>query len=341
MVRRNSVSELVWRLEHIAQLGRQTSSWFIRLGLVAALALACVVGLPGAGFAQESIGAAQDQTAAQDSTGQDGEQSLGAVARNLRREKAQEQASAPAPPALRTVVDNDNLSQVMEDARKLKPVAQDKTVLSLDASGKRLTVSSPDVTCSMSFNARASSLFVKPVLVEDLPAEEVLKLDGPASIHDDNLQVDVFNGTDWALREITVGLTLERRPGEDAETAAIARVLPAAANDAVPLVERRSDVTLLFHLKTETKPFDRAALREFVGVTPGPDEDWRWSIVSAKGIRPEGSRVAPESLTGPLIGGKVPTVPLTNAPAMGPPATKVRGPNAAGATATDAKAPGR
>src|SRR5580704_9199026 len=243
MVRKNSISEFAGRL-----------------GLVAVLALACVVGLPRAGFAQESIGAAQDQAgAAQDSTGPDGEQSLGAVARNLRREKAQEQASAPAPPALRTVVDNDNLSQVMEDARKLKPVAQDKTVLSLDASGKRLTVSSPDVTCSMSFNARASSLIVKPVLVEDLPAEEVLKLDGPASIHDDNLQLDVFNGTDWALREITVGLTLERRPGEDAETAAIARVLPAAAGDAVPLVERRSDVTLLFHLKTETKPFDRAA----------------------------------------------------------------------------------
>ncbi|MGA8774792.1 MAG: hypothetical protein WB536_10405 [Terriglobales bacterium] len=325
MARWNSISELAWRI-----------------GLFVVLALACVVSLPRAGLAQESIGAAQDQAgAAQDSTGQDGEQSLGAVARNLRREKAQEQASAPAPPALRTVVDNDNLSQVMEDARKLKPVAPDKTVLSLDASGNKLTVSSPDVTCSMSFTARASSLIVKPVLVEDLPAEEVVKLDGPASIHDDNLQLDVFNGTEWALREITVGLTLERRPGEDAETAALAQVLPAVAGDAVPLVERRSDVTLLFHLKTETKPFDRATLREFVGVTPGPDEDWRWSIVSAKGIRPEGSRVAPESLTEPLIGGRVPTVPLTNAPAMGPPATNVRGPNAAGANASDAKAPGR
>ena len=171
MVRWNSISELAWRI-----------------GLFVVLALACVVSLPRAGFAQESIGvAAQDQAgAAQDSTGQDGEQSLGAVARNLRREKAQEQASAPAPPALRTVVDNDNLSQVMEDARKLKPVAPDKTVLSLDASGNKLTVSSPDVTCSMSFTARASSLIVKPVLVEDLPAEEVVKLDGPASIHDDN-----------------------------------------------------------------------------------------------------------------------------------------------------------
>jgi hypothetical protein len=319
MVRWNSISELARRV--------------VRLGLVAVFALAFVVSLPRAGFAQESIGAAQDQAgAAQDSTGQAGDQSLGDLARNLRRTKAQDQASAPAPPALRTVVDNDNLSQVMEDAKNLKPVAPDRTVLSLDASGNKLTVSSPDVTCSMSFNARASSLIVKPVLVEDLPADEVLKLDGPASIHDDNLQVEVFNGTEWALREITVGLTLERRPGEDAETAALARVLPAAAGDAVPLVERRSDVTLLYHLKTETKPFDRATLREFVGVTPGPDEDWRWSIVSAKGIRPEGSRVGPESLTEPLIGGKTVAVPLTNLPATG-----VGGTNAHAVNTSEAK----
>jgi hypothetical protein len=84
-------------------------------------------------------------------------------------------------------------------------------------------------------------------------------------------------------------------------------------------VERHSDVTVLFHLKTETKPFERSTLSEYVGVTPGPDEEWRWSIVEAKGIRPQGSRVGPESLTEPLFGGKLPVVPATNAPAYGPP----------------------
>jgi len=254
---------------------------------------------------------------------QDDEQSLGDVARNLRREKAQQEASAPAPPPTRTVVDNDNLSQVMEDASKLKPVAPDKTVISLSSSGKMMTISSPDVTCSMSFNSRGSSLIVKPVLVENLPLEELVKLDGPASIQDDNLQVDIFNGTDWALREITVALTLERRPGADAELAARARVVPAADGSVVPAVERHSDVTLLYHLKTETKPFTQASLREDVGVTPGPDEDWRWSIVEAKGIRPEGSQVAPESLSEPLFGGKTPSVPLTNLPNMNAPARAV------------------
>ncbi|HTR22714.1 MAG TPA: hypothetical protein VMI10_01925 [Terriglobales bacterium] len=267
-------------------------------GKTSIFGLVLVLGLSAAAFAQED----------------ESPQSLGDVARNLRREKAQQAASAPAPPPTVTVVDNDNLKQVMEDASRIKPVPADKTVISLSPSGNMMTVSSPDVTCSMSFNSRGSSLVVRPALVENLPLEELVKLDGPAAIHDDNLQVDVFNGTEWALREITVALTLERRPGEDAEVAARARVVPAADGDAAPAVERHSDVTLLFHLKTETKPFERAALREYVGLTPGADEDWRWSIVEAKGIRPAGAQVAPESLTEPLFGGKTPAVPATNAP---------------------------
>jgi hypothetical protein len=281
------------------------SGW-VRILVMGALLAAIAVAWPGALLAQED------------------EQSLGDLARNLRRDKAQQQASAPAPPPVRTVVDNDNLTQVMEHAARLKPAAPDKTVLSLNSSGNMLKVSSPDVTCSMSFNARAGSLIVKPVLVEDLPPDELVKLDGPASIHDDNLQLEIFNGTDWSLREVTVGLTMERRPGEDAETAALARVLPVVDGGtqslgAQAVVERHSDVTLLFHLKTETKPFDRAALREYVGVTLGPEEEWRWSIVEAKGIRPEGSRVGPESLTEPLFGTKTPVVPATNAPASNAP----------------------
>ncbi len=268
---------------------RMISSKITSLVLIGLLAMVC----PVAGRAQEE------------------EPSLGDLARNLRKEKAQRQAEQQVPdgpqvvlavPRGTVLIDNDNLSQVMEDKAKLKPVAQDKTVLSLDATGNRLNVSSPDVMCSMSFNAHASSLIVKPVLVEDLPLEELVKVDGPGSIREDNLQLEVFNGTDWELREITIALTLERRPGEDAELAARARVVPAAASGATATLERHSDVTLMFHLKTETKPFGRSSLREYVGVTPGADEDWRWSIVEAKGIRPAGVRVAPESLSTPLYG---------------------------------------
>lgn len=243
----------------------------------------------------------------QDDSPQADSPSLGDVARNLRKSKAQPAPTQQAPDApytvaapARSVIDNDNLAQAIEDAKKAKPAVEAKTVLSIDPSGNTLRVSSPDATCSLSFNARASSLLVKPVLVETLPLDQLVKLDGPGSITEDKLQLDLFNGTEWDLREVTVGLTLERRPGYNAEVAARARVLPASKMGGAPALERRSDVTLLYHLKTETKAFSTAAIREKIGITPAPDEDWRWSIVEAKGIRPAGARVAPESLSQPL-----------------------------------------
>jgi hypothetical protein len=226
---------------------------------------------------------------------QDDPPSLGDLARNLRQNKAQQTqpqtdtTGTHTVPA-HTVIDNDNLTQVMDDAKNARPIKEDKTVFSIDPSGNTLKVSSPDVTCSLSFNAQASALLVRPVLIEDLPLVELLKLDGPGSIRDENLQLQLFNGTEWDIREITIGLTLERKPGEDAEVAARARVIPAAQGMAPPTVERRSDVTLLYHLKAEAKPFSTTAFRENIGITPGPDEDWRWSIVEAKGIRPSSAK---------------------------------------------------
>jgi len=137
---------------------------------------------------------------------------------------------------------------------------------------------------------------VRPILVEDLPLGELLKLDGPGSIHDENLQLEVFNGTAWDLREITIGLTLDRKPGANAKANTGARVIPAAQSSAPVALERHSDVTLLYHLKAAAKPFSTTAFRENIGITPGPDEDWRWSIVEAKGIRPA---QAPASLRDP------------------------------------------
>lgn len=225
---------------------------------------------------------------------QDDSAPLGDVARNLRKNKLQ-QANPQQPP---TVIDNDNLTQVMEDVRKARPARADNTVISIDSSSNALKVSAPDITCNLSFNAHASSALIRPVVIEDLPLSEVLKLDGPGSIQDENLQLQVFNGTEWDIREITIGLTLERRPGENAEVAASARVIPAAQRNAPVAVERRSDVTLLYHLKAAAKPFSTTEFRENIGIAPGPDEDWRWSIVDAKGVRPgqSSSASAPASL---------------------------------------------
>lgn len=225
---------------------------------------------------------------------QDDEPSLGDLARDLRKNKAQQQLQQKEE---RPVIDNDNLAQAMEDAKNRKPVTADKFVLSIDPAGKTIKASSPDVTCSLSFNARAGALLIQPVLLETLPLPDLLKLDGPASIQDENLQLEVFNGTDWDLREITVGLTLERKPGANAEMAARARVIPAAQNSLAATVEKRSDVTLLYHLKATSKPFSTTTFKENIGITPGPDEDWRWSIVEAKGIRLQEVPVPPDWLT--------------------------------------------
>ena len=250
---------------------------------------------------------------------QDDPPPLGDIARDLRKSKSQKQTEQPD--TVPTVIDNDNLAQVMEDTKNARPIKPEKTVFSIDPSGNTLKVSSPDVTCSLSFNAKASALLIRPVLIEDLPLPELLKIDGPGSIQDENLQLEVFNGTDWELREITIGLTLERKPGENAELAARARVIPAAEGLAPVTVERRSDVTLLYHLKAEAKPFSTTAFHEDIGITPGPDEDWRWSIVEARGIRPAQAPAAPDSLTEPLIDPLFSTpssVPESNQPPLLP-----------------------
>jgi hypothetical protein len=237
---------------------------------------------------------------------QDGDAPLGDVARNLRKGKAQPRDTQPLSPTqspsqtassrsatARPIIDNDNLADALDDLKRVK--SADKLVFSVDPGGKNFSVSAPDVTCSMSFNARAASLLIKPIIVEDLPPGELAKLDGPASIQDDNLQLEVFNGTEWELREITVGITLERKAGESAELAARARIVPAADSLASPVVERHSDVTVLYHLKATARPFSTTVFREAIGTALGADQEWHWSIVEAKGIRPEASQPSPDA----------------------------------------------
>ena len=261
----------------------------------------CVLLIPSAGWAQDDA------------------PSLGDLARNLRNEKNNNNKDSALQPQPLTVIDNDNLTQAMEDAKNARPVNKFKTVLSIDPSGNTLKVSSPDVTCSLSFNARSSAL-IKSAPIEALPLAELVKIDGPGSIQDESLQLEVFNGTDWDIKEITVGLTLERKPGENAEIAASARVIPAAEGLTPVAVERRSDVTLLYHLKADSKPFSTTAFHENIGITPGPDEDWRWSIVEAKGIR--SAQSASDSLSDqnadPLFAAPLPLTSGSNTPKLVP-----------------------
>jgi hypothetical protein len=80
-------------------------------------------------------------------------------------------------------------------------------------------------------------------------------------------------------------------------------------------------MTLLYHLKADAKPFSSTIFRENIGITPSADEDWRWSVVAAKGIRSGGKSNLAEPLpaapTLPLPS-PVPLEPGMKAPVSGP-----------------------
>jgi hypothetical protein len=200
---------------------------------------------------------------------------LGDLARALRKGRG-----LPA----HTVIDNDNLSQVMDEVESHR--LSRGLLFSLDGLGKSFQVSSPDVTCNLSFNAQAISVASDPVVARDLPESELVKLEGPATLAGDRLQVSVFNGTGWDLREITVGLTIVRGPDPSAAYFGPVKLVPAVAASVV-LSKKNPDVTVLYHLKGTAAPFTTTVFQETLGTTPGPDQDWHWAIVEAKGIPPK------------------------------------------------------
>jgi hypothetical protein len=212
---------------------------------------------------------------AQSATSQDDAVSLGDLARVVRRSKA--------PVAAPLMIDNDNLSNVMDEVEShrmsIKPQAP--------AASRRqdFSLSSPDGTCSMSFNANTASL-APPFVSEDLPPVELAKLEGPATIEGDSLEVSMYNGSGWKLTEITVGLTLVRRPTEDAVYFGSARLLPAVAESAEPSDKKSSELTLLFHLKGPVPSLGSNVFHEKLGAPLAPDQEWHWAILEAKGIAP-------------------------------------------------------
>jgi hypothetical protein len=206
-----------------------------------------------------------------------GEIPLGDVARMMRKKAA----------AAETVIDNDNLTKVMENADKQR--AAGSPVFSLDPGGKSFRVSSPDVMCSLSFTAKSSSLLTDPQMWDELPRSELVKLDGPATIDGDLLQVSMHNGSAWEVREVTIGLTILKRA--DTANAAYygrARVVPAVAGDA-PQQEstKQPDVTLLMRVKGTAAPSTTAVFRTSLNFALFPDQEWHWAIVKAKGIPPQ------------------------------------------------------
>lgn len=104
---------------------------------------------------------------------------LGDVARSLRKK-------APTKP----VIDDDNLSQVMQEADSRKGFGSSlRFLMAGDLSGFR--VSAPDVTCNLSFSSNVKSLLAGQYSEMDMPASELARLEGHASIEGDSLNVSV------------------------------------------------------------------------------------------------------------------------------------------------------
>jgi hypothetical protein len=209
---------------------------------------------------------------------------LGDVARSFRKKS----------PPTDAVIDNDNLSKVVDDAESRR-AAGSSPVFALDPGPKSFRVSSPDVTCSLSFTAKNSSQ-LSDSLVDELPRSELAKLDGPATIDGDSLQVSVHNGTAWELREVVIGLTIVKRSefGQTNSSYGQARIVPAAAGaqDQVNQAQQDSfqkqpDVTLLLRVKGSAAPAATAVFRTSLNFALFPDQDWHWAIVKAKGIPPQ------------------------------------------------------
>ena len=234
---------------------------------------------------------------------------LGDVARSFRKK----------PDPSEVVIDNDNFSKVVEDAESRR-AAGSTMVFSLDPGGKSFHVSSSDVSCSLTFSAKTSSLLSDPVMLDELPRSELAKLDGPATIDGDSLQISVHNGTSWELREVVIGLTIIRRPepGDAASYYGRARIVPAVAGTSSNPVQDSSqklpDVTMLLRVKGSAAPSGTALFRTQLNFALFPDQEWHWAIVRAKGVPPQAS---PQAVTTTQTGpepGQLPALP----PATGP-----------------------
>jgi hypothetical protein len=210
---------------------------------------------------------------------------LGDVARSLH------QAGKNAAPV---VIDNDNLSQVMAESESRRTSGSPE--FSVQRADNTFRVSLPDGTCSLSFNANATSLLLTPSVIKELPEGELAKLEGPASINGDTLQVALYNATDWDLKEITVGLTLAR-PTHDKDEAfyGAARFVPASAQEDPAPLGKPADRTWILRLEGTAAPLETAIFREKLGVDVSPEQEWHWAILQAKGIPPRPLSIPPES----------------------------------------------
>jgi hypothetical protein len=245
---------------------------------------------------------------------------LGDVARRFRQK--------PVPNEGVINVDNDNFSKVVDDA-ETRRAAGASPLFSLVPADKSFHLSSPDVTCSLSFSATSkTSSLSDPFLLDELPRAELARLDGPATIDGDSLQVSIHNGTSWEVREVVIGLTIVKQSATIEASSAFsqARIVPAAGfpaamsgSQSVPdSYQKRPDVTMLLHAKGSAAPSTTATFRTSLNFALFPDQEWHWAIVRAKGIPPQ-AQAELKTMTQSEAAGQPPAVPLDAGTKLSPP----------------------
>jgi len=198
-------------------------------------------------------------------------------------------------PSKQPVIDNENLSQNLSE---LHPASDGTPVFSIRG-GNKFDMSSPDGSCSLSFSANATALIADPIMNRELPPSELAKLDGPAVISNNMLEVSIYNGTGWNLTDVTIGLTVIRHNSEEAQSDSVrsARLVPATMRnvDDEPsensangeITAKRSDTTVLYHLRGLAEPLKTTTFREVMASALEPGTEWHWAIVQAKGSPPK------------------------------------------------------
>ena len=208
--------------------------------------------------------AAQD-----DPNGDPNDTPLGDVARTLRKKT----------PSSQSVIDDDNLTKVMEQAEsRHSPGSALRFLMAGDRKGFR--VSAPDVTCSLAFTANVKSLLSNQYAQMEVPAGELSKLEGPATIEGDALIVALYNRTDWHVSEVAVALTVIKKNG----------VLGGMAiGDAEIGVrpEKKPDVTVIYRMRAAAPPWETTVFNATLKTQLAADEEWHWAIVQARGYPPQ------------------------------------------------------
>jgi hypothetical protein len=207
---------------------------------------------------------------------------LGDVARNLRKK-------APTKP----IIDDDNLSQVMQEADSRKGFGSSlRFLMAGDLSGFR--VSAPDVTCNLSFSSNVKSLLAGQYSEMDMPASELARLEGHASIEGDSLNVSVHNGTDWHVSEIAVAVMIVRKSVANAAAGeGVSNLETATAEGARPpevQTDKKPDTTVIYRMRAVGVPWSVTTFSARLQSELGAGSEWHWAVVQARGYPPESYR---------------------------------------------------